>query len=394
MLNPIKNLAINMTNPFAYISQNYHIETVAKRRYLINKQNGHISTLNDSAEIILDLLKSGLSIAETSSKIAEVTRQPSQQIGANIQVLLNDLAHKETAEIIPRTYLPSSKTVHQDKPVCVQYLINQHLITINYSSQSVYEENHALLQPMATTTNIAPKHTIDIFDYDARAEIHLDGKPYIGTSDVSWLNGLLRNCIIQCAYPNLNSALVLHAAGLSKNNKTLLFTGPSGAGKSTLSSHFLLNGYQYLGDDSIPIDLDSNEAFALPTAISLKAGSWELFHQHKSTLAHSKLRREFDKPMKTLCPDGQSVQANKTSIAALIFSQYDANSTNSLESIDLDQALYLIQQAETKFNPDTIGRTPKALLHWLNVIPKYTLTYKALAFAQKSADELISNTSN
>lgn len=136
----------------------------------------------------------------------------------------------------------------------------------------------------------------------------------------------------------------------------------------------------------------SNEAFALPTAISLKIGSWDLFEAHQNELARSEVRREFDKPMKTLSPQSHSLQAIKTPIAALIFSQYDANTDNAFKPVDLDTALHLIQQAETKFNPDTIAHTPRSLLHWLQVIPKYSLRYNNLTYAEKIANKLLSET--
>ena len=381
-----------MNTPFSHISRNYHVETVAQRRYLINKNNGHISALNDSAGIIIDLLMAGMSIDEASVAIAKSTQQATDAIRNSINTLLNNLQQQQTVELIPHTFTPNTLAQHPSAPISASYTINHTPLTIRYGSQALYNENHALLRPMHVVLAEPPKHVIDVYDYGSRVEIYVDDQPFLGTDDASWLNGLLRSCIIHCAYPELEEALVLHAAGISKNNKTLLFTGPSGAGKSTLSSHLILKGFNYLGDDSIPIDMRSNEAFALPTAISLKTGSWDLFEAHQNELARSEVRREFDKPMKTLSPQSHNLQATRTPITALIFSQYDANADNAFKPVDLDTALHLIQQAETKFNPDTIAHTPRSLLHWLQAIPKYNLRYNKLAYAEKIANKLLSET--
>ncbi|MCL4474398.1 MAG: hypothetical protein M1455_10780 [Actinobacteria bacterium] len=43
----------------------------------------------------------------------------------------------------------------------------------------------------------------------------------------------------------------IHAAGLQRNGKGILFPGRSGCGKSTMSLHLLRNGYKLLGDDTV-----------------------------------------------------------------------------------------------------------------------------------------------
>jgi len=43
----------------------------------------------------------------------------------------------------------------------------------------------------------------------------------------------------------------VHAAGLQKGSKGILFPGKSGCGKSTLSLHLLRHGYKLLGDDTV-----------------------------------------------------------------------------------------------------------------------------------------------
>lgn len=43
----------------------------------------------------------------------------------------------------------------------------------------------------------------------------------------------------------------VHAAGLERNGRGILFPGKSGCGKSTLSLHLLRHGYRLLGDDTV-----------------------------------------------------------------------------------------------------------------------------------------------
>ncbi len=52
----------------------------------------------------------------------------------------------------------------------------------------------------------------------------------------------------------------VHAAGLERNGKGILFPGKSGCGKSTLSLHLLRHGYMLLGDDTVFVRGDGRGA--------------------------------------------------------------------------------------------------------------------------------------
>lgn len=52
----------------------------------------------------------------------------------------------------------------------------------------------------------------------------------------------------------------VHAAGLERNGKGILFPGQSGCGKSTLSLHLLRHGYKLLGDDTVFVRQAGGEA--------------------------------------------------------------------------------------------------------------------------------------
>ncbi len=52
----------------------------------------------------------------------------------------------------------------------------------------------------------------------------------------------------------------VHAAGLERNGRGILFPGKSGCGKSTLSLHLLRHGYRLLGDDTVFVRGDGRGA--------------------------------------------------------------------------------------------------------------------------------------
>lgn len=61
----------------------------------------------------------------------------------------------------------------------------------------------------------------------------------------------------------------LHGAGIIQNGKANIFLGNSGMGKSTLTSFFVNQGYQFLGDDVLPLKFGVNHqvqvGYSVPT---------------------------------------------------------------------------------------------------------------------------------
>ena len=68
--------------------------------------------------------------------------------------------------------------------------------------------------------------------------------------------------------PFYNLATV-HAAGVSKGERTFLLAGAPAAGKSTIAIHLMLAGYDLLSDDRTFVTLDDGSAYALSSLDSL-----------------------------------------------------------------------------------------------------------------------------
>jgi HprK-related kinase A len=64
--------------------------------------------------------------------------------------------------------------------------------------------------------------------------------------------------------------LLLHASAVEREGRALIMTGLSGSGKSTLSALLGQNGWRFMGDEFVLLDLDSGAAVPFPRLISLK----------------------------------------------------------------------------------------------------------------------------
>lgn len=88
----------------------------------------------------------------------------------------------------------------------------------------------------------------------------------------------------------------IHASGVVKDGKVVLFTGQSGAGKSTICKYFLQKGFSFIGDDYMPISFKNGQAFACPSYPQLKLWDDTLALLSINTKEiHHRLRPEIDK---------------------------------------------------------------------------------------------------
>jgi hypothetical protein len=63
---------------------------------------------------------------------------------------------------------------------------------------------------------------------------------------------------------------VFHAAGLARGGAGVLLAGESGCGKSTLATRMILEGFDFLSDELVSVDLRAHEMRGFPRPIILK----------------------------------------------------------------------------------------------------------------------------
>lgn len=87
--------------------------------------------------------------------------------------------------------------------------------------------------------------------------------------------------------------ICLHSAGIIQNGKVNLFLGNSGMGKSTLTSFFIKHGYQFLGDDVLPLKFGDKHqvqvGYSVPT---VKLWKDNLINLGLMTQAGSQIRED------------------------------------------------------------------------------------------------------
>jgi hypothetical protein len=75
--------------------------------------------------------------------------------------------------------------------------------------------------------------------------------------------------LLMDARPDL---LWLHAAAVARGGHAVLITGPSGSGKSRLAAQLLAHGFDYLGDDMLPLDPSTRTVHPFPVTPAVRSG--------------------------------------------------------------------------------------------------------------------------
>jgi hypothetical protein len=88
------------------------------------------------------------------------------------------------------------------------------------------------------------------------------------------LNGLSQRTIVEHVYSEQRWLAVLHAGAVSYGRSAAAIMGSPRAGKSTLVAGLSRSGFRYFSDDCVPVTFGTEMACAVPTAVSLREGSW------------------------------------------------------------------------------------------------------------------------
>jgi hypothetical protein len=66
--------------------------------------------------------------------------------------------------------------------------------------------------------------------------------------------------------------LWLHAACVAQHGHAVLITGPSASGKSLLAAELIAQGFDYLGDDVLPLDASAKMVYPFPITPAARSG--------------------------------------------------------------------------------------------------------------------------
>ena len=182
--------------------------------------------------------------------------------------------------------------------------------------------------------------------------------------------------------------LILHASAVEKDGKVLVMTGASGSGKSTLSAMLGNNGWRFMGDEFVLLDLVSGEAVPYPRLISLKNEAIGAMQAATPDATFGPLMRGTPKgDIRHMVPKPSAVAAmdQPAKPALLLFPQYGYDP--AIRDVPLEETFMRLTQASTNYV--ALGEAGfTALTRFIRAVPARSIDYQSGFEAEELVNQL------
>ncbi|MDN3492035.1 hypothetical protein [Winogradskyella bathintestinalis] len=164
----------------------------------------------------------------------------------------------------------------------------------------------------------------------------------------------------------------LHGSTITDGNTSLIFVGESGRGKSTLSALLTTNTFHLLADDVSPLLAEDQHIYYNPSAISIKAGAFNLLQPLVSNFDKLPIV-EFNKSKgKLKYIPSLKPKEDHYPCKAIILVDYQPNAATQLEHLSVKTILETIIP-DSWLSPDP--EHAQQFLDWLSALQFHKLTY-------------------
>ena len=226
--------------------------------------------------------------------------------------------------------------------------LGQSVVSVRNFSESVESSLQFLLHDLKKSQG-APSTTFlirDIKEGNNRFQVSRDEEFPHNTDTVGKVCTYLIGEIIYHLIDKNSTELLLHAACLTFQNNGLLLPGVSGAGKSTLTSWLLENGFGYITDEIVSVNLQSLRVEGLSRPLNIKHRGMDAIR--KANIGNLQNARIIDGSISHLVEHrafNPNFTPTDTSVKVVIFPRYSATEHFSLNPISTAKVALLLMQA-------------------------------------------------
>ncbi len=198
------------------------------------------------------------------------------------------------------------------------------------------------------------------------------------------------DCIRIGYYRSCDYLISLHAGALYYNKVPLILPATSGSGKSTLSTYLMYQkNFEFLSDEVVMIDKHSC-VYPIPTAITIKEGSWEVLKHYNIPLDNLPIHKRFDgQRLRFLLPKQIATEHLKVHGAYLIFPHYISGVSTKIKPLTTLEALHIITTSGYEVFDSYDEKTIEQWIDILENLNKYTITYSNMEDARQNIEKIM-----
>jgi len=321
---------------------NFALFHVQDRPYLVSKQTGVVLSTEGSAEMFMDLLGAGLSQHEVIQLVAEAYNLPQEQITGDLRGFLDSLERLSEAPSSQQDGpdgFPIGDFIPGDKEILTEgtgeeqvryFVIAGHCFEFIAPASLGLDPVDALFESfMAEASSVETPTRVMVEKGGNGYALRVGDEIKSAYDDIAQTPQFMRSALFEYIASQTPFSVFLHAAAIeNQRREAVLFIAPSGHGKSTLMAELVFRGQGYLGDDAIMLSLPDQTVQAIPSALNLKSGAWELFSDRITDLDDYDVYESEGRTLKYIplaCSDKALKQ--RLDCCGVIFPEYSAYAT-------------------------------------------------------------------
>jgi hypothetical protein len=215
--------------------------------------------------------------------------------------------------------------------------------------------------------------------------VYVNGELKFANRTNQWLDIAVLQALVDNCCSNHPHWINLHAAAVGNSDgNAVILAAASGSGKSTLSTGLALAGYDYLGDDTLMLDLDSHKVIPFPTAANLKPGSWPLYEKQLPELMTSPVFRADIRPVRYgEVPFNVRALGHNYPVNAIVFPRYQAGSEGTLSPLKPTELFQQLNEARLYISPAIATRISHQLIAFARNTPCFSMTFNSTEQVQQ-----------
>ncbi|HED15324.1 MAG TPA: HprK-related kinase A [Gammaproteobacteria bacterium] len=199
-----------------------------------------------------------------------------------------------------------------------------------------------------------------------------------------------------CIAKYVHQYLILHAAVLEKNNRSIIMPGPPGSGKSTLCAALALRGWRLLSDEMALVGLEDLSLTPVTRPVALKNESIDIIQRFESDAVLGPLSYDTSKgTVAHLQPpvDSMSRYLEKSGVSYIVMPRYSPESSNEVR--EMQQSSMLKELIRNSFNYNILREEGfRTACRLVDACGCFTLDFNNLDDALTSMDRVIHNSVN
>lgn len=341
--------------------------------------------LNATASEIWTDYANGLPLAAIAARLAQRFAIATDQAGRAVATALADWRREGLLDFqfgdvhpnaIPITTSPGSEAAAAEGV----YRLAGTIFRIRYGEPALYQCLHPLLQHWVAKNAAGFQTTFEVRRTGTAYEWHQDGVACLsGASEDELIHSMLHR-MVEYACRQIPWLAVFHAAALGDGASCVVLPGLSGSGKTTLAAALLQSGFEYLGDETIPLRRDNGQIVPLPGPLCLKPGSWPVLAAYYPALDARPIYHRWGQPVRYLLPPPTDPDRSWP-VRCLVFPRYVPGGATTLRPIAATVALQYLMAADTLLPQPLTPAEVSTFVAWLDGTPAYALTYDHLTEA-------------